>query len=550
MNSVKLHFRRLRTCSVGLVLMLIPFGLAQRGYAQEPDPPDPTVSSKPDVHEYGVAGTVVNSVTGEPIRRAAVAISGQTEHATLTDNSGHFEFGGLAEGRVSLTVNKPGFFNDQAMPYQRITVQVGRDASPVVLRMVPAGAIVGRVTARDEEPLEGFMVRVIAKQNAGGRQMWLDRRSQAMTDENGDFRIANLPPATYYVAVDQSRETSLSQPEIPNAREQGYAQVFYLGASEFSAAVPVELQAGQEVETNFVLAAEPIYQVSGVVSGQENPASALVFARQAGESSDFTQQVSTQDGQFQTKLPAGSYSVRGFTATGMLLSTAGSSVVINSDRPDVHIVLAPAESIQVVLRKESGGGTIEQVDASQGNGIPGMSLQLVPNTPSLTRSGNWWNAQSGAISNVEPGVYEVEINTVGPWWAKSVQCGNVDLLSDDLTVTAGAQMPPIEVTLRDDAATVSGTVGPAEQEEQATVLLVQPRGARNVLKAAVTGPDGRFQFQGVAPGDYVMLAFDGVDQLEYQNPEVLSPYLSSAVRISLQPHGTASVNLNRSPISR
>jgi hypothetical protein len=549
MNPGNPNCRRLRTHLVGLVVMLTLCGPAQRGYAQGADVPDPAVSSKPDVGEYSVAGAVVNSLTGEPIRRAAVEISGQADRATLTDNSGHFEFDGLAEGNVSLGVTKPGFFNEQTTPYGRITLRAGPDASPVVLRMAPAGAIVGLVTSRDGEPLEGFHVRAITRWNAGGRQRWLDRQFQAMTDENGAFRIANLPAATYYIALDQSQETTLSQPGIPNAREQGYARVFYPGVSELATAAPVELHAGQQVETNFALTAEPIYKVSGVVSGHEDLPSGLDFARQAGEGYDFSQSASTQDGKFQIKLPAGSYRVRGAIRDGVLLTPPGSSVVISSDSPDLRVVSAPAPSIQVAVRTELGGGVIEQADTSASHGVPGMSLQLVSNTRSLNPSDSWWRPQSGEIPNVEPGVYKVEVGTMGEWWAKSVQCGNIDLLSDDLTVTAGVQPPPIEVTLRDDAATVSGVIVLAEQEEPATVLLVQPHGPRNVVKAT-TATQGKFQFQGVAPGDYAVLAFDGIDKLEYGNPEVLNPYLSKAAHISLQPHGTASVNLTLSPMSR
>jgi hypothetical protein len=89
MNLGILHLPQLRICLVGLVLMLMPFGLAQRGYAQGTDAPDPAVSSKPDDHKYILAGAVVNSVTGEPIRRAAVQVSGAVDRATLTENQWH-----------------------------------------------------------------------------------------------------------------------------------------------------------------------------------------------------------------------------------------------------------------------------------------------------------------------------------------------------------------------------------------------------------------------------------------------------------------------------
>jgi hypothetical protein len=125
----------------------------------------------------------------------------------------------------------------------------------------------------------------------------------------------------------------------------------------------------------------------------------------------------------------------------------------------------------------------------------------------------------------------------------------VDLLSDDLAVADGAQPPPIEVTVRDDGATVSGTVVPADEAEQAMVLLVQQHGRKNLVKVAGIA-EGKFEFQGVAPGDYSLLALDHADQLEYANPEVLNPYLSQAQHISVQPHGTANVNLSLSSLGR
>jgi len=549
MNLDQFYCRQLGICSVGLILTLVFVGLAQPGYAQGTGGSDPAESPKQEDRKYTLAGTVVNSETGEVIRRAAVVISGNGSGATLTDSSGHFEFPGLAEGRIFVSVAKPGFFNEQATPSGRITVQVSPETPPVVLKMVPAGVVVGRVTTRDGDPIDGVLVRVIAKQNMEGRPVWFDRQNQTLTDENGDFRVANLPASTYYVAVDQSQETALSQPGIPNGREQSYPRVFYPGVSEFSAAALLELRAGQEVRANFTLTAEPVYQVSGVVNGYKDLPSGLVFTRQAGEGVDFTQNVPVEDGKFQAKLLAGSYSIRGSTTNGTLMSTGGSNTVIRFDSPHVHIVLAPAPSIPVAVRTESIGGGIEHADNLGSQSMPVMTLRLVPSEPSLFHTGAWWRPQSGDIQNVEPGVYNVEINTVSPWRVKSVQCGNVDLLHDDLTVAAGARSSSIDVVLRDDAATVSGMVAQIEPWQQATVLLVQPHGSRNLVKAVIT-TEGRFQFEGIAPGDYALLAFNNADQLEYTNFDVLNSYLPAASHITVQPRGATSFNLTLLPTSR
>jgi hypothetical protein len=89
MNPDSSHFQRLHKCLAELVLMVMAYGLAQRGYAQQTDASVPTGRSESNRKALILAGTVVNSITGEPIRRAAVAISGQAGGVTLTDNSGN-----------------------------------------------------------------------------------------------------------------------------------------------------------------------------------------------------------------------------------------------------------------------------------------------------------------------------------------------------------------------------------------------------------------------------------------------------------------------------
>ena len=173
-----------------------------------------------------------------------------------------------------------------------------------------------------------------------------------------------------------------------------------------------------------------------------------------------------------------------------------------------------------------------------------LNFQLISTTSSEMR---WWNAQTGEIQNVKPGTYQAQFMTASPWCVKSAQAGNVDLLSEDLSVTLGAHPPAIEVTLRDGAASISGSVVQTAPGPPATVLLVQPRSQRNLIKAVPT--QDKYEFQGVCPGDYLLLALTG-DSVEYENPDVLSPYLSNAVRISLRPSAAENVNLTAFPVGR
>ncbi len=49
---------------------------------------------------------------------------------------------------------------------------------------------------------------------------------------------------------------------------------------------------------------------------------------------------------------------------------------------------------------------------------------------------------------------------------------------------------------------------------------------------------------GLAPGDYNVLAFSSANDLEFRNPKVLEPYLSQATRVTLAPHGKATVDVD------
>src|SRR5580700_7877162 len=380
------HFLRFGVC-LGLCLMVA--GTLQQAQAQESAQLSYLgASSKAADNTLSVTGTVANSLTGEPVRGAVVSIvtgqingqiagqiNGPTGSSTVSDNSGHFQFDGLAEGRAFISAIKPGFGNQFRGQPERTSVQITRNAAPVLLKMDPAGVIFGRLTGSEEQSLEGFLLHVISKQRVGGKQQWVPFPSQTTTDDDGHFRITGLPADTYYLQVAQNQATTLSRRGVPNPREQSYAEVFYPGVAEFSSATPIEVTGGREVEANFSIAAGPLYEVSGIVSTQENLNSPIVFSRKAGDAYDFAQSAMTQDGRFQIKLPAGSFSVAGSTATGIELTASG--VIVSSDNPNLNVALNLASGIRVELQTQSSSESAQR-NASKQPGSIGVNLQLAP----------------------------------------------------------------------------------------------------------------------------------------------------------------------------
>src|SRR5579884_1716575 len=127
--------------------------------------------------KYVLTGTVVNSVTGEPVPRALVQLYGGSNASMLTDFSGTFRFEGLQQGPVSLTTRKPGFFspeelNEGADPQSAVPkpIQVGPNMEPVTLQLVPQGRIVGRVVNVEGESVEGIALQAYQLRTIDGRK--------------------------------------------------------------------------------------------------------------------------------------------------------------------------------------------------------------------------------------------------------------------------------------------------------------------------------------------------------------------------------------------
>src|SRR5216683_695391 len=169
--------------------------------------------------KYTLRGAVINSVTGEALRGALVQIYFNGQSSMLTGPDGKFQFEGLPQGQTTITVRKPGFFSeDDIEPNGRgqHPATTGPNSSPVVLRLIPEGVIYGRISEEDGEPIEGLPVELLVQHLQNGRKVW-ERRPQAVTDEDGNFRIAELQPGDYFLSAGPSRNpvtlpAKLSQP--------------------------------------------------------------------------------------------------------------------------------------------------------------------------------------------------------------------------------------------------------------------------------------------------------------------------------------------------
>lgn len=551
-----------------------------------------------------IRGVVINSVTHEPIDRALVS-SPDHRFATLTDSEGRFEFavtkndsgndGGSDPNRPgngphrasssnrpnSLMARKPGFLSD---PNQQGNNLRSNAVTDVTLALTPEAVISGTVALPTAESPDSISLQLFRRQIQDGRGRWVPSgASRSMSD--GQFRFAGLPAGTYKLLTSELLDTDpltfdrhTDSAADSRAPLFGYPPVYYQTATDFQSANPIQLTAGQTQTVDLSLVKKPYYRVKipVVVPGSDesnNGFSVTVYAGRKGPG--FSLGYNRTHHAVEGMLPSGTYTVevtdlRQNGATGMQTITIKGAPI---EGPS--IVMAPNGLIAVNVKEEFTGADHSGTATFSSNGntavLNGARRYL---NVTLDPADDFGTGRSVSLRNpTGPGdeALAIEGAAAGKYWVRvqssrgypaSIRSGNLDLQHRPLVVGVGGAASPIEITMRDDTAEISGRIegiAPAPQQ--------RPGGAGGGLSGGTGGPsgpsglgqsqmhvycvpladsggqftelwahtDGTFDSPELAPGAYRVLAFDQVQtEIEYRNPEAMQAYDSkgSVVRLT------------------
>ena len=530
--------RRLPACPPLLILFIMALCF----------PPCAVTQSASD--RFDLRGKVVNSVTGEPVIGALVQLSGYETQFSQSDGS--FVFTDLPRGQLSVVARKPGFFNEQDLGrwgqptfFPQIAVPAKAD---VIVKLIPEGIILGRVKNEIGEPLDGVAVRAQRRQVADGRTE-LQSAGETTTDDEGNFRIAELLPGNYYLAFLPPDRGGRVFSTLQRKRrvEEGYGSQFYPGASDVSSAVALTIHAGAQLQINFTYARQRVFEVAGIVR-PVNPEKFLNInlINSFGEPVQRDTRVNPKTGEFQIPaVPAGTYLLSAAAMgrgpdpdSDFTPAMATLPIHVNADLSGLVLNLGSGIAVAAQLRDE----TERNLDS---NSVSRVAVNLVPKDFPNSVSGLTVPPPPGALryptrfENLAPGTYAVLASPMAPGYVASLRCGSVDLLRDDLTIAPGAAPPPIEVTLRSDSAqlTVTLTSGPGVAS---LVVYSQEYPRRSVLAPVYYG---NVSVPNLAPGVYQLLALKDASELEYRNPAIMGKYLAHASPVTLQPGDKAAVRL-------
>ena len=248
-----------RTTSA-VFFMLLPFSLA--GWAQ-------VNSSAPD-KPASLEGTVTHAATGAPIERAHVIArqsSGgpqQQVYGASSNAEGKFVIGGLPAGNYNVTAERTGFLmpveHNSAGAFSKLDAG---DKKEVKLRLIPTGAILGRVVDADDNPVAGATVSLDQGMNGG---------PQATTDEKGQFRLGGLTPGKYRVKAKVANVMPVpAEIRTDGTKETFNVSTFYPGTTDRNTAAKVSVQSGLDVSgIDIKMVRSPVIHISGKIAGMSD----------------------------------------------------------------------------------------------------------------------------------------------------------------------------------------------------------------------------------------------------------------------------------------
>ena len=520
----------------------------------------PSVSAQQTTQELvEFRGRVVNSMTGEPVANALVQIYAPGQRVQFTTSDGTFVFTDLPAGSYSPVAKKPGFFNDQELSITGPPALIqAAQSEPVVLKLTPEAIIYGEVKNEKDQPLEDVVVRAQQWQVQNGQRQLVTLRD-ARTDDGGNFRFAELRQGRYYLSFPSTNGGGWSTSFQLNSKkreEQGYGAQFYPGVSDLKSATVIEIRSGAQVHIVQALTRERLFQVAGVVHGAD-PESGfnLMLMNAAGDMVQKGVNIDPKTGQFQIRgVPTGTYLLRVTgnqrpalrnTASGRLALgeeerpplTAALPLQVYGDLSGLVVVLGTGTSLGVQIRDETSNNAgarnphqvFIQMTTHEFSGF--SSGIMMPPAPGDRRA-------VARFEGLAPDTYTVEARPTGPWYVSSLRCGSEDLLRDDLTISQGGSLPPIEVTLRDDAAQLTVNVKEKGQPAAAGILLFSSDYPR---RSQSFGSTTSYSINNLAPGTYYVIAMRGTENLEFRDPTVIARYLAHATEVTLRPRANVTV---------
>jgi hypothetical protein len=493
-----------------------------------------------------VSGKVVNSVTGQPVKKAVVtlrAASGQSPYVARSDESGKFLFDNVQPANYVATALADGYSEMRTIG-RPVAVAAQQLVEHVEVRVAPLAAISGKVLDEDGQPMAGVSVGVTRDiYTSSGKRLQIG--STVQTDDRGVYRLFDLQPGRYYLMafiVNNGTRPEQKGEVHSTVPEEGYAPVYYPGVAELSQASLQELPSGAEwAGADFKLRRLPTYHIRGHVTGATGRVS--VLARPC-EHDEWEMPLTPVDLRV-SQLPNARFDISGAMFGNYCLSVlqngpgipASQTVTVKAaDVDDIELAVPPAFPV-------SGVVTFDGVPPSP---MPPIDIGLI--STGAVGSGRSRIKSDGSfqIAGVSPGALTLLMPRSRSLYVKSAWYGNLDVTSGSIpSLEPGTAL---RIVMGTDAGEIDGTVQPGNVDLGMPVLVAalpeEAFAAREDMQRQTTGPaGGSFTLSNMPPGNYKVFALQTEDFSEMYNPELMKLLEGKAASVTVSAAGHEQVSV-------
>jgi len=496
-----------------------------------------------------VTGKVVQDPGGQGIRKVIVELvegdegEGGKEYRTATDAAGVFRMEGVEAGKYSVELTRAGFFPAKKSGQEwTVTVEAGKEEAEAVYKMRAAGVITGRIVDGEGDPLAGAGVKAILQgkpatssaQQVNAMSVEGAGVNHALTNDLGEYRVADLEPGQYEVQV----EPPLFQRPAPNPADKGrqrekvlFTKTYYPGTMEEGQAGTVQVVSGGTAAANVTLLTNRAYRVSGTVSGAGGAQMEQIILVSRGGTQ--LQENVEEGGKFEFQnVQPGLYEARVVLVAGV---GEGQRPTMKVEMVKAPIVVDGADVTGLDLVPEAGGTVRGKFRMEDGTAMDWTLVTVRLEPVSEAGAGGAASGTDGPVNtrpdgaDVEPdgrfeiaevpgGTYQVAVSVKSEiyrdHYVKSVMESGREVADTGFAVTGGAGL---EVLVSAKGATIEGTVLDADGKPvtNAEVIAVPATGERmrpDAYQVEKTNGQGHYTLRGMSPGQYVLVGLEGAHE--------------------------------------
>lgn len=492
--------------------------------------------SEPDKRLCAIEGAVIDANTGQGLRKAFVRLVGTSgSYPTITGDTGKFTLANIEPGTYTLEAERQGFIDgklgdDSGVPTQ-LKLTAALSVKDLKVKLTPQAVISGRVVDEDGDPWIHAQVNLFRSGWTNGKRR-LQPAGGGVVDDQGDFRLAQIPPGTYYLSAEPN--ISWESKNGPRGKTVSARQpTWYPSSLDSGAAVPIRVSAGGQFPgLEIRLRHGNTYRIRGTLVGLENishPERGSLAAERMIVA-EWTS-VAAINGKFGTIHPDGSFEINGVPSgtfevrvrQGFPVNNLGAVKVqvIDRDLEGVSIPLTPPGPVKGMIR-------IEEPASIKPSGIKVLMDPLGPTWLPSTHS-----AADGSFDFPLVGTEQYRI-TVGEqsgngFYVKQIRYGETVSKDGTIYVTPGGG--DLVLLLSTKVARVDGKVGGSPTTAPQVVLI--PTGQTGQPRRAAFDQNGNFTLGDLAPGEYKLYAFEGLPDGAWEDPEFLKEVSSLGTGIGL-----------------